>query len=279
MGVDNGNLTISGSGVSITLGVPGTPATLIFGSGNSITKTSGASLVKAAGSSINKTYIWMRDNDGDGWPASTTTAVGATAPSIDSQVSTQSKRRYTMNAGAWSAASQAITTTDCNDSASSFTNSCCSASMGQSCNCNVCGSCGGTIQCNGTCSGSTPGTPYLSTCSLCNSCGTCNSGTQNPCNGTGCTATYPPNPYSSTCTRCLACGACFSGTQNPCTGTGCNAQTSSSGVQVYGCQSNNLYYSDGRCYASACTCNVGANWDGGCTYGVSGNINSGCTCY
>src|SRR5581483_4750754 len=69
-GVDNGNLTISGA--TITIGVPGTPATLFFTPGNSIIKGAGGSFQKAAGSIIQKQYVYYTDSDNDGYALSLT---------------------------------------------------------------------------------------------------------------------------------------------------------------------------------------------------------------
>lgn len=100
VGIDNGNLTISGASASVTIGVPGTPATLFFTPGNSITKTGGGQIVKASGSSIVKEYVYYTDSDNDGYAASLTPTYSTTA------LASPYKRRYLMTS---------IGTADCYD--------------------------------------------------------------------------------------------------------------------------------------------------------------------
>lgn len=75
----------------------------------------------------------------------------------------------------------------------------CVPSQGQACNVNACGQAGGIIQCNGSCSGSTPATPYTlgqSCTSSPNACGATNGTIADSCSGT---CTPPSNP--STCSN------------------------------------------------------------------------------
>ena len=79
---------------------------------------------------------------------------------------------------------------------------------------NSCGSCGGTIQCNGACSVSTPSNYGNSCDSPANSCSQTNSGTIQ-CDGSCSETTAPPNPpnYRQLCNSpSNNCGETFSGT-------------------------------------------------------------------
>ncbi len=117
-------------------------------------------------------------------------------------------------------------------SSSTTTGSCnpppCVPTTGQACNTNACGVSGGTVNCDGTCSGSTPALPagYGSSCtSAPNSCGATNSGAIG-CSGT-CSATTPANPagYGSSCTSAPnSCGMTNLGTIGC---SGCSATTPS----------------------------------------------------
>ncbi|GEM_PF-5572503 len=75
----------------------------------------------------------------------------------------------------------------------------CVSNIGQSCNINACGTAGGTVQCNGSCSGSTPATPYTVGAS-------CN---RNACGGTG-TVTDQCTGACSASAPTLYSGACKS---------------------------------------------------------------------
>ena len=98
---------------------------------------------------------------------------------------------------------------------------CCASNSGQSCNCNACGQCGGTFQCDGTtCSGATPALPigYGNACN-CNACG-CGGTIQ--CNGLcsgptpACCTSSPSATQSIACSAIVGtygvCSTCTSGT-------------------------------------------------------------------
>ena len=98
---------------------------------------------------------------------------------------------------------------------------------GTNCNCNACGSCGGTVQCNavGSCSGSTPGLPagYGDDCNP-NACGTY--GGTIGCDGL-CSGSTPANPagYGDSCGSCggtIQCDSSCSVSTPGNFGTSCN---------------------------------------------------------
>ncbi len=168
--------------------------------------------------------------------------------------------------------------------------SCCASNSGQGCtsSANSCGQTNsGTIQCNGSCSATTPANPsyYGQACaSTPNSCGQTNSGTYN-CSDV-CSASTPANPagYGNSCTSAPnSCGQTNSGTIQ-CNGTCSAATPSNSGCPTHQCfdvsadywqfQSdtydsqlsycqNGLYSADSS-FSGTLTCDTNGN---NCTYG------------
>lgn len=102
-GVDAGNITINSS-VTLTINAS---QTVVFNSAQSIT-VNGSTAVNSTGQ-VRQTNLWMVDSDADGWPAS------ATQTGQDSTPGGTYRRRNLLN-------SDRII--DCNDAASSSTNSC-----------------------------------------------------------------------------------------------------------------------------------------------------------
>jgi len=67
-GLDNGNLTV-GPGVTVTVaGTPGSTATLVFNPGKSLTNNGQITISNYA--QMKKTYLWVKDADGDGYTTS-----------------------------------------------------------------------------------------------------------------------------------------------------------------------------------------------------------------
>ncbi len=106
----------------------------------------------------------------------------------------------------------------------------CDANMGSICNVNACGVAGGTVQCDGSCSG---GVPYTSAGNYCesgaNSCGMTNGGSLD-CSG-NCSASVPSDAF---CSACVAYE-----------GTPCSASNSC------GMSNDGLYQCDGSCSVGA----------------------------
>jgi len=129
-----------------------------------------------------------------------------------------------------------------------------------------CGSCGGTIQCNGQCSVSTP-TNYGQPCN--NSCGTiqCNGQCSN-------TTPNPGSPCNDNCGSVQCNGSCSNNTPN--VGGACNAGCGT--VQCNGSCSNNTPNVGGACNANCGT----VQCNGGCsnnTPNVGGACPNGCGVY
>ena len=93
-GLDNGNFTVSTYTLTINAG-----ATFVWNPGNSMNITNGAIAI-ADTAQLKKTYLWMQEGDGDGYPANTTQSASDTAPSGSH------RRRYQVST---------ISSTDCND--------------------------------------------------------------------------------------------------------------------------------------------------------------------
>jgi hypothetical protein len=93
-GVDNGNFTVASYTLTINAG-----STFVWNPGNSMNITSGAIAI-ADTAQLKKTYLWMQEGDGDGYPANTTQSASDTAPSGSH------KRRYQVST---------ISSTDCDD--------------------------------------------------------------------------------------------------------------------------------------------------------------------
>lgn len=75
-GVDNGNLTLNNANYTLTLQ---TGSTFAFNPGSSINLSAG-SIAIASGAQIKKTYLWMQDSDGDGYPDTLTENAADTSP-------------------------------------------------------------------------------------------------------------------------------------------------------------------------------------------------------
>ena len=101
-GVDNGNLTVN-QGATLTLNAG---QILVINPGKGIAINGSIAINTTA--QIKKTYLWMTDVDGDGWPANITQIAQNTAPA-------NGRRRYLM---------ASVATPDCNDAAYSLTNDC-----------------------------------------------------------------------------------------------------------------------------------------------------------
>ena len=205
-GLDNGSLSIGATGaLTINAGQsiylnPGQAMTITPGGYVNIGKSG-----NVAGS-LSFGYLWL--------PGSGTT-ITSSQPSITPTTTSPGSgyiRRYTASS-MYCAAAQSCPTAcgyaggtvpggtgsdgTCLTTTCAATGSCCVANQGQACTtCNAtcpnkCNT--GTIQCNGSCSATDPGTGnYGQACSTCNACGSCNSGTYN-CAGS-CSASAPAEP-------------------------------------------------------------------------------------
>ena len=90
-GVDNGNFTVDG-GYTLTIKAG---ATMVFNPGKSITISNGSIAIEknGAGGQMRKTYLWMTDQDNDGYSATSTQYAQDNTP-------TNGKRRYLITSAA-----------------------------------------------------------------------------------------------------------------------------------------------------------------------------------
>ena len=90
-GVDNGTATIAAYTLTIQSG-----ATFAWNPGHSIVISNGGAIAIASGAQLKKTYLWMINNDNDGYPGATVYAQ-STAPPPGSNPNGNVARRYTFS--------------------------------------------------------------------------------------------------------------------------------------------------------------------------------------
>lgn len=162
----------------------------------------------------------------------------------------------------------------------------CVANQGEDCNVNACETAGGTVNCDGTCSGSTPATPYTvgNACtSAANNCEATNTGMiNNSCTG-ACSASAPTNVtgLGGACTSAAnVCGSTSPGTyvcNAAGTGSTCSATTPEDPSACTRCNNINQCNSGYAC-GGAGTCSVSAPSDATISSFVaspSGNVANG----
>jgi len=218
-GVSNGDFTVSGSfDMTIDAG-----ATFVWNPGQSIIISSG-SLIIADGAQLRQTFLWMGDDDGDGYPSNGTMYYGDTAPSGETGVYV---KRSTLST---------YTSFDYNESdAAVFPGTSCGSNMACS-----------DANADGTCSAKAAGEQGLGACARCDGVAFFAINT-----GDNLQDTEGSNTCSATCKNCNGAGSCVNqGVEDL---FGHCTQGSGTGD---GCISNNCN--------GAGACGVQSSGDGGC---------------